>query len=34
MQEIRRLDRLIDWLSKGKTVEQLVEKYQLKEEKA
>ena len=34
MQEIRRLDRLVDWLSKGKTVEQLVEKYQLKEEKA
>ena len=33
MQEIRRLDRLADWLSKGKTVEQLVEKYQLKEEK-
>ena len=32
MQEIRRLDRLADWLSKGKTVEQLVEKYQLKEE--
>lgn len=34
MQEIRRLDRLVDWLSKGKPVEQLVEKYQLKEEKA
>ena len=34
MQEIRRLDRLVDWLSKGKTVEQLVEKYQLKEETA
>ena len=34
MQEIRRLDRLVDWLSKGKTVEQLVEKYRLKEEKA
>ena len=34
MQEIRRLDRLVDWLSKGKTVEQLVEKYQLQEEKA
>ncbi len=34
MQEIRRLDRLVDWLSKGNTVEQLVEKYQLKEEKA
>lgn len=34
MQEIRRLDRLADWLSKGKTVEQLVEKYQLKKEKS
>jgi len=34
MQEIRRLDRLVDWLSKGKTVEQLVEKYQLKKEKS
>ena len=33
MQEIRRLDRLADWLSKGKTIEQLVEKYQLKKEK-
>ena len=32
MREIRRLDRLADWLSKGKTVEQLVEKYQLKKE--
>lgn len=32
MQEIRRLDRLADWLSKEKTVEQLVEKYQLKKE--
>ncbi len=34
MQEIRRLDRLADWLSMGKTVEQLVEKYQLKKEKS
>lgn len=28
MQEIRRLDRLVDWLAKGKTVAQIIEKYQ------
>lgn len=27
MQEIRRLDKLVDWLAKGKTVAQVVEKY-------
>lgn len=28
MQEIRRLDKLVDWLAKGKTVQQVIEKYQ------
>ncbi|TCD46627.1 DUF2200 family protein [Streptococcus sp. X16XC17] len=27
MQEIRRLDKLVDWLAKGKTVQQVIEKY-------
>ena len=28
MQEIRRLDKLVDWLSKGKTAQQVLEKYE------
>ena len=28
MQEIRRLDKLVDWLAKGKTVAQIIEKYE------
>lgn len=28
MQEIRRLDKLVDWVAKGKTYEQILEKYQ------
>lgn len=28
MQEIRRLDKLVDWLAKGKTVQHVIEKYQ------
>ncbi|MCP1639624.1 hypothetical protein J2T50_001324 [Streptococcus gallinaceus] len=27
MQELRRLDKLVDWLAKGKTVEQVIDKY-------
>lgn len=30
MQEIRRLDKLVDWLAKGKTVMQIIEKYSSK----
>ncbi|MGT2811176.1 DUF2200 family protein [Streptococcus minor] len=29
MQEIRRLDRLVDWLAKGKSVADIIGKYQL-----
>lgn len=29
MQEIRRLDKLVDWLAKGKTVEQIKAKYEI-----
>lgn len=28
MQEIRRLDKLVDWLAKGKTAQQVLEKYE------
>lgn len=28
MQEIRRLDKLVDWLAKGKTTQQVLEKYE------
>ncbi|MBY5033482.1 DUF2200 domain-containing protein [Streptococcus gallolyticus] len=28
MQELRRLDKLVDWLAKGKTVEQVIGKYE------
>lgn len=28
MQEIRRLDKLVDWLAKGKTSQQVLEKYE------
>lgn len=28
MQEIRRLDKLVDWLAKGKTVEDIIGKYE------
>lgn len=28
MQEIRRLDKLVDWLAKGKTFQQVLEKYE------
>ena len=28
MQEIRRLDKLVDWLAKGKTAQQALEKYE------
>lgn len=28
MQEIRRLDRLVDWLAKGKSVADIIGKYQ------
>lgn len=31
MQEIRRLDKLADWLAKGKTVQEVIEKYSSKE---
>lgn len=31
MQEIRRLDKLVDWLAKGKTVQEVIEKYSSKE---
>lgn len=27
MQEIRRLDKLVDWVAKGKTFEQIMDKY-------
>ncbi|MFA9414285.1 DUF2200 domain-containing protein [Streptococcus sp. E29BA] len=30
MQEIRRLDKLVDWLAKGKTVEETLAKYTAK----
>ncbi|MGT2754688.1 DUF2200 domain-containing protein [Streptococcus ovis] len=29
MQEIRRLDKLVDWLAKGKTVEDIIGKYEV-----
>lgn len=29
MQEIRRLDRLVDWLAKGKSVADIIGKYQI-----
>ena len=29
MQEIRRLDRLVDWLAKGKSVADIIGKYQV-----
>jgi len=28
MQEIRRLDKLVDWLAKGKIAQQVLEKYE------
>lgn len=28
MQEIRRLDKLVDWLAKGKTAQEVLEKYE------
>lgn len=28
MREIRRLDKLVDWLAKGKTAQQVLEKYE------
>ena len=28
MQEIRRLDKLVDWIAKGKTAQQVLEKYE------
>lgn len=31
MQEVRRLDKLVDWLAKGKTVEEIIARYATKD---